>query len=324
MVNVFHSKTIDEKFLKQLRSELDKSFKNCKRVAVKMHFGELGNTKAFSSKDVKPICDLLESMGFDYFLYDSSVAYPGPRGNPTTHKLLAKAKGFKNVELGDEFIDVKGNHLTYQVCKRLADADAVLVLTHVKGHVCTGFGGAIKNLGMGALTKKTKSDIHTGGEPVFNSNCIKCGACVKMCPINGLVLKESEPHPIIKSCYGCSNCFYVCPHQAITVKTAPFDVLLADGANAAQSKFKKFYYVSMVNNIARQCDCMPIPGDVIAKDAGWLMSTDGVAIDQASHDIIAKIDGEVFLKHNKKKGLHQLDAAEKFGMGKCKHVLKEL
>jgi len=314
----------DEKFIKQLRSELEKSFKGCKRIAVKMHFGEVGNTKAFTSKDVKPIVDLLESMGFEYFLYDSSVAYPGPRGNPTTHKLLAKAKGFKNVELGDEFIDVKGKNLTYHVCKRLTDADGVLVLTHVKGHVCTGFGGAIKNLGMGALTKKTKSDIHTGGEPVFNSKCIKCGACVRMCPINGLVLKDSEPHPIIKSCYGCSNCFYVCPHKAITVKTAPFDELLADGANAAQSKFKKFYYVSMVKNISKNCDCMPIPGAIIAEDMGWLASPDGVAIDEASHDIIVKRSGEAFFKHNKKKGTHQTIAAERLGMGKRKYVLKEL
>lgn len=324
MTNIFHSKDLGNSFINQLRSELEKTFKGCKRIAVKMHFGEVGNTKAFTAKDVNPICDLLKDMGFDYFLYDSSVAYPGPRGNPTTHKLLAKAKGFKNVELGDEFIEVKGKNLTYQVAKRLADADAVLILTHVKGHPCTGFGGSIKNLGMGALTKKTKNDIHTGGEPVFNANCIKCGACVKMCPINGLVLKDSEPHPVIKRCYGCSNCFYACPHKAITVKTAPFDELLADGANAAQSKFKKFYYVSMIKNIAKNCDCMPVPGDAIAKDAGWIMGPDGVAIDEAAHDLIVAQDGEIFLKHNKKKGLHQTIAAEKLGMGKRKYVLKEL
>lgn len=324
MANVFHSKTIDEKFLKQLRSELEKSFKGCKKIAVKIHFGEVGNSKAFTSKDVEPIMNLLEEMKFDYYLYDSSVTYGGPRANPTTHKLLAKAKGFKNVETGDEFIEVKGKYLTHQVCKKLADADAVLVLTHVKGHVCTGFGGAIKNLGMGALTPKTKGDIHDGGKPLFRGDCIHCGICVKNCPIDGMKLDLSKPYPIVKRCFGCSNCAYVCPQHVISPKVASFDDLLAEGANAAQSKFKKYYYVSMVNNIAKQCDCMPVPGAIIAKDEGWLMSPDGVAIDKASYDVIIKNDGETFLKYNKKKGTEQIIAAEKLGMGKSKYVLKEL
>jgi uncharacterized protein len=324
MTNVYLSKSFDEKFTKQLRSELKTRFKDCKRIAVKIHFGEVGNTKAFSAKDVKPLMDLLDELKFDYFLYDSSITYGGPRGNPTTHKLLAKAKGFKNVELGDEYIDVKGNHLTYQVCKKLADADAVLVLTHVKGHVCTGFGGSIKNLGMGALTAKTKQDIHTGGEPLFNYKCIKCGICVKNCPIDGLKLEDNTVHPVIKRCYGCSNCAYVCPHGVITPKVASFDVLLAEGANAAQSKFKKFYYISMVKNISKNCDCMPIPGQIIAGDIGWLACPDGVAIDQASYDLIVKKSGETFLKFNKKKGTQQIEAAEKLGMGKRKYVLKKV
>ncbi|MGV8087050.1 MAG: DUF362 domain-containing protein [Candidatus Woesearchaeota archaeon] len=324
MTTIYHSLLLEEKFLAQLKKELSKYFKGCKKVAIKMHFGELGNSKAFKPSDIQPILNVLTELKIDYFLYDSSVMYGGPRSNTVTHKALAVAKGFKNVDLGDEFIEVKGKNLIYQVCKMLTDADAVLVLTHVKGHACTGFGGAIKNLGMGALSKQTKTDIHKGGEPIFNDKCIKCGACIKCCPINGLIQKDSESHPTIKTCYGCSNCFYICPHKAISVKVAPFDELLADGANSAQSKFKKYYYVSMVNNIAKDCDCMSMPGDIIAKDAGWLMSPNGVAIDQAAYDLIVKIDGQVFLKHNKKKGTRQIDDAEKLGMGSKKYVLKEL
>jgi hypothetical protein len=332
MTNVYHSNLLDTKFIGQLKSELEKDFKDCKRIAVKIHFGEVGNTKAFTSKDVGLIMKLLEEMKLDYFMYDSSVTYGGPRANPTTHKLLAKAKGFKNVETGDEYVDVKGMHMNYQVCKKLADADAVLVISHVKGHVCTGFGGAIKNLGMGALTAKSKQDIHDGGKPVFNGKCVHCGICVKNCPINGMhlplikgvVLKDDVKYPEVKRCFGCSNCAYLCPNDIITTRVAPFDVLLADGANAAQSKFKKYYYVSMVNKVAKQCDCMPMPGEIIAKDAGWLMSPDGVAIDQASHDLVVKNDGEAFLRYNKKKGTEQIVAAERLGMGKRKYYLREL
>jgi len=324
MSTIYHSNTVEQKFLNQLASELKKSFKGCKNIVVKMHFGELGNSKAFTSKDIKPITDLLASLGFNYVLYDSSVMYGGPRSNPTTHKLLAQTKGFKNVVTDDSFIDVKGKNLNYQVCKQLADADGVLILTHVKGHACSGFGGAIKNLGMGALTKETKISIHKGGEPVFSGNCVKCGACVNCCPINGLKLESGKPYPVIKSCYGCSNCSYVCANNVIHPKVAPFDVLLAEGANAAQSKFKKYYYVSAIKNVTQNCDCMPIPGKIIAKDGGWLMSSDGVGIDQASYDLIVKNNGEVFLKNNKKKGTEQILAAEKLGMGKRKYVLKEL
>jgi hypothetical protein len=324
MANVYHSNLLEDAFIGRLRSELATNFKGCKRIAVKMHFGEPGNAKAFTPKDIEPITNLLEDMNFNYFLYDSSVNYGGKRANPQSHKIYAESKGFKNVETGDESIEVKGEHLTYQVCSKLTDADAVLVLTHVKGHVCTGFGGAIKNLGMGALSPKTKGDIHDGGKPLFNGDCIHCSICVRNCPINGMVLDVNKPYPIVKTCFGCSNCAYICPQGIITTKLAPFDVLLAEGANAAQSKFKKFYYVSMVKNISKNCDCMSNSGDIIAKDAGWLMSPDGVAIDQASYDLVVKSDGEAFFKFNKKKGHHQLEAAEKLDMGKRKYVMKEL
>jgi uncharacterized protein len=324
LTKIYHSNLLDDKFLAQLKTELAHHFKDCKRIAVKMHFGELGNTKAFTPKDIKPITELLESMGFEHFLFDSSVMYGGPRANPTTHKMLAVTKGFRHVETGDEFIEVKGEHLTYQVCTKLTDADGVLVLTHVKGHVCSGFGGAIKNLGMGALTKKTKIDIHNGGMPNFSGKCVRCKECVNSCPIDGLKLEDGKEYPVIKSCYGCSDCSYACSHKVITPKNTYFDVLLAEGANAAQSKFKKHYYVSAIKNITQNCDCMPIPGEIIAEDAGWIMSPDGVAIDKAAYDLIVKKNGEVFLNNNNKIGTAQIFSAEKLGMGKKEYSLKEL
>jgi uncharacterized Fe-S center protein len=324
MGEIFYSKQVDGRFLAQLKEELSVRFKDCKKIAVKMHFGEAGNLRAFTPKDIKPITDLLESMGFEYFLFDSSVMYGGPRANPKTHRLLALAKGFRHVETGDEFVEVKGAHLTYQVCSKLSEADAVLVLSHVKGHVCAGFGGAIKNLGMGALTKKSKTDIHEGGKPVFSGVCNGCGTCVRGCPIDGLGIETDELYPVVKDCYGCSNCSYVCPQKVIHPKVAPFDVLLAEGANAAQSKFKKCYYVSAIRNITKNCDCVPLPGDFIAEDIGWIMGGDGVAADQAAYDLIIKKSGQVFLKNNKKLGVEQINAAEKIGMGKREYVLKEL
>jgi len=315
---------MDGAFLERLKGELKDNFKGCKKIAIKMHFGEPGNNTAFTPKDVAPILEILESLGMEYYLYDSSVNYGGERGSPETHKSYASSKGFTHVETGDEYVDVKGKHFTYHVCKKLTDVDAVLVLTHVKGHECSGFGGAIKNLGMGALTGQSKGDIHTGGKPVFDGDCTKCGTCVAGCPIHGMKLVDTEKYPVVMNCYGCSNCAYVCPFNVIKPKVASFDILLSEGANAAQSRFKKRYYISVIKNVTAHCDCYADAGGIIAKDSGILMSPDGVAIDQATYDVVVKDSGDVFLKQNFKKGTEHILEAEKFGMGTRKYVLKEL
>jgi len=172
MTNVYHSND-ENKFLLKLKQELRERFKDCDKIAIKLHFGEPGNKTAFKPEDIKPITDILNELDINFFLFDSLVTYSGPRNNSDSYKNFVIKKGWDKlgeIRINDEHISVKGENLTYEVCKELVDADAVLVVSHVKGHVCTGFGGAIKNLGMGALTKKTKSDIHYGGEPVFVAN----------------------------------------------------------------------------------------------------------------------------------------------------------
>ena len=310
-------------FLKHIKPVLKKEFGSCKKIAIKLHFGEPGNKTALTPEQVKPITDILDELDIGFFFYDSSVAYPGERHNPETHKRYATEKGWVElgeVVTGDSFIEKRGKHLKYEVCKELADAEGVLVLTHVKGHVCSGFGGAIKNLGMGALTPKSKQDIHDGAKPEIVAKCIQCGECVRACPINGIKL---EDEPKFVTCFGCSNCVIACPSHVLKVKLETFDELLADGATAAASTFKKAYYISLMNNITAFCDCMKDGGKIIAKDAGYLGGPDAVGIDQAAYDIITKHEGEVFLKHNKKKGTEQIRSAQKLGLGKKEYSLIE-
>ena len=206
--------------------------------------------------------------------------------------------------------------------EELAKVDGVLVVSHVKGHICSGFGGAVKNLGMGALTKKTKSEIHAGGEPVFSGECRRCKACEKACPLGTLKVDDT---PIFRTCYGCSNCVYACEYGLIKPKIAVFDKLLAEGANAAQSTFKKKYYINLVFRITTECDCEKDPGRIIGKDCGIIFGEDGVAVDKASHDLICKISGEdVFLKWNKKSGVEHIRQAEQAGMGSMKYEMEEV
>lgn len=323
MTTVFYSEKLDEKFLNKIREELRTAFKGCKKIAIKIHFGEPGNKYAFVPEDIKPITNILKDVGLDFFLFDSSVRYNSIRANPLTHKKYAIKKGWG--ELGeivtnDEFITVKAKMMDYEVCKTLADADGVLVISHVKGHVCSGFGGAIKNLGMGALTPKSKGDIHSGASPVFSGECKQCRACELACPMG--TLKVTADGPEFGLCFSCSDCIYACPEGLIKPRVAPFDYLLAEGASCAQKKFKKEYYISYLTNIVKLCDCNSDPGKLIAKDSGFLASSDIVAIDAASHDIITKKAGEdVFLKFNKKGGMEQVQEAEKLGMGSSKYNL---
>lgn len=303
--------TLTDEFLTDLKASLAKQFVGCKTIAVKIHFGEEGNSTAFTPQQVKPFTDILKELGFDFFLFDTSVAYPGPRNNPKSHKELATQKGFDKlgpIRTEDEFVSVQGKHLAYEVAKPLGDADGILVLTHVKGHVCTGFGGAIKNLGMGGVSKGSKSAIHSGGEPKEEGVCYLCGACEEACPINGIKVGKQVR---VNKCFGCSNCGYVCPTGYLQWKVAPFDNLLADAALACASTFKKSFYISVLNNVSRFCDCMRSGGKLISEDCGYLASDDLIAIDEMAHEVITQHAGEdVFLEENKKTGMEQVLAAK--------------
>ena len=324
---IYYSKEKEpgEPFLLKLKDELKNVLGSCKKIAIKIHFGEPGNDFAFNPEHIKPIIDLLKELKISYFLYDSSVAYGGERGNPESHIKYAIKKGWGKlgeIKTDDDFFLVNGRKMNYEVSKSLIEADGVLVITHFKGHVCCGFGGAIKNLGMGALTKKTKSAIHHGGEPNIIGECKKCKKCEDACPLNGIKVIDK---PEIERCYGCSNCIYACPHKILKPKLEFFDVLLAEGANAAQSKFKKTYYLSYLINITKECDCERNPKKIISDNCGYLMGEDGVSIDKAAYDILLKNNKEdVFKKYNKKSGIKQIKAAEHCGMGSSVYELINL
>ena len=175
---------------------------------------------------------------------------------------------------------------------------------------------------MGAVTKKTKVQIHDGGSVYFKGECTQCNACANSCPLNGI---EVTDKPNFKLCYGCSNCVDVCPEKSIHLNKNYFDILLAESAAVAQSKFKTQYYINIINNISRLCDCEADAKELIAQDAGFLSGKDGVAIDKASSDIILKNEkNNVFLKNNKKTGLQQIEHAESFKMGSQEYELVNL
>ncbi|MFH2028134.1 MAG: DUF362 domain-containing protein [Nanoarchaeota archaeon] len=316
----------DGNFEDVLGEELNKNFSGNK-VAVKLHMGEKGNTHYLKPDLVKKVVDVLKNLGLNPFLFDSPVMYPGGRNTVEKYYRTAREHGFSEETIGcpivisNEFVIVKTEHLDAQVCKPLSDADNLLVLSHVKGHMCSGFGGAIKNLGMGGMTIKSKSDIHEGGSPVFAKECVGCGTCVKMCPVQTISLEEGKAVFDYSGCWGCGVCINACPYDVLKPKVASFDRLISEGAYAVL-KGKKAYFVNVIKEITKLCDCAS-DSEIVLSDIGIIMGKDIVAVEKASVDMINKKAGKDLFKeiHNISPLGHIKEAAD-LGLGRMEYNLK--
>tara|TARA_Y100000310_G_C20670447_1_gene809980 strand:+ start:606 stop:1577 length:972 start_codon:yes stop_codon:yes gene_type:complete len=301
-----------QKLEEALSSELGKVFASGDKIAVKLHMGEKGNKYYLKPELVKRVISVMKKLGLKPFLFDSPVKYNSMRHTVEGYEQCAKEHGFteKNVDcdviISNEAFPVEINEVTYEVCKPLVEADGVLVLSHVKGHFCSGFGAAIKNLGMGAMTKESKGDIHEGGEPKLVGKCVLCKECAKVCPTDNVRYDEEGVHFDKSWCCGCSNCTYACKYDAIKPKVKPFDTMLAEGAYAALKNFKKSYFINVLRDIAEKCDCASDAGEVLIDDIGIVLSNNIIDIEKASHELIVEKAGKDLFKevHHKSPMVH--------------------
>lgn len=300
------------------------------KIGIKVHFGEPGNLFAFTPAFIKQTVQALQDVGLHPFLFDSPVAYNSPRNTVEGYLQVLREKGITQASMGcpviisNEGITASFNNLEYSICKHLIDTDGVLILTHVKGHTCTGFGGAIKNIGMGGMSKQTKRCIHDAGKPRYKEGCIECKECVINCPLGHIRLEGNRPYFDQNWCCGCSNCVYVCKSGCIAPQKEVFDQGLVAGVKLALDRYPRVFYVNVLMNIMRLCDCVSNPGPQLAEDIGILFGDDIVAIEKASLDLIIKDMGEdVFLKEHKKSPLVHIKIAADFGLGHLGYKLKE-
>jgi len=301
-----------------------------KQVPVKLHMGEIKNKHFPRPAFVKTVITELKQRKIQPYLLDTTVAYPGLRHSKTGYKKVARLHGFSVKKIGcPVVIDDTGitQHIEqrdYDVAEHLFHASSIFAISHVKGHIATGMGGAIKNFGMGGVTKETKKRMHHGCRPVYNKDaCTYCGVCAEVCPFNALQVKHSTWKQNLRSCFGCGVCVNLCEHKALTFQDVDLQYTLACAVKACVHE-KNVLYLNDVNRIAKSCDCDPFADPIICPDIGYLLSDDPVAVDKASLDLIHNVKEDVFLQETNIDPMKQIKYGEEIGLGSASYQLIEI
>jgi len=273
-------------------------------VAIKLHVGELGNPYYVQPFFVHDIVRRVKEAGGKPFLTDANTYYQAQRNNAYDHMVTALTNGFNMAPFivadglrGENYktIKTKGILNEIEVAGVIMKADAMIVVTHDKGHELSGFGGAIKNLGMGCTSQAGKLRQHRAVDlEIDESKCIGCGKCNEVCPMGLPEIVGKKARIISPLCMRCPFCAEACPTCAIKlVGKENLGRALASAAYGVLSTFKskKVSYVSFAKDISQYCDCLPGPGEVIMKDVGIFASDSPVSIDGA---FLKMIDYKVF------------------------------
>lgn len=315
------------------------------RVAVKMHFGEEGNTGFVRPEFARVVCDGISEKGGKAFLSDTNTLYPGKRTTCRDHRDLAHAHGFTRERTGAEVIipddSIPGEtaevHLgqrlieTAKVASLFVNADALVVVSHFKGHMLSAFGGSIKNVGMGCAMREGKLAQHCSVSPVVHEDkCIGCGACVKVCPTDAVALDNGKARVDSSKCIGCANCVGVCPTWAMFVFSESGETVqkkMAEYSLAVlQGKKGKACFVNFAVKINKECDCWSLDNPRIGPDVGILVSHDPVSVDKACFDLVFRAcDRDIFREaHPGQDGSVQLAYAQSLGLGSQDYELVEV
>lgn len=274
-----------------------------KFVAIKMHFGELGNLSYLRPNYAKAVADVVKECGGKPFLTDCNTLYPGSRKNALEHLDCANINGFNTITTGCQIIIGDGlrgtDDITVPVrngkyCKEayigraVMDADIFISLTHFKGHESTGFGGAIKNIGMGCGSRAGKMQQHNSGKPIVHDDlCRGCRRCAKECGSDAITYENGKAVINQDICKGCGRCIGACAFDAIENqnwdaneilgrKMAEYSQAVCDG--------RPTFHISLVRDISPNCDCHGENDAPILPDVGIFASFDPVALDQACVD----------------------------------------
>jgi len=286
-------------------------------VAVKVHWGERGNADFLPSFFVRQIVSVIAGGGARPFITDSNTLYRGGRHDGVANLMTAAANGFTPATVGCpiiiadglrgtdyEVVPVAGKHIKKaKIASAIAGVRSMVTISHVKGHMVFGFGGALKNLGMGCAATATKQFMHSDVRPIVNqAECTGCGTCAEQCRFQAIrmVTGPDEAAGTVaridhEACSGCGLCIVICPEEAIPIDwggdVRATQEKTAEYAAAAVAGKRETIYVNFLVSITPDCDCCHWSDAPLVPDIGYLVSTDPVAIDLASVRLVNTFDG---------------------------------
>ena len=276
-----------------------------KYVAIKMHFGEPGNLAFLRPNWAKTVADFVKERGGKPFLTDCNTLYVGGRKNGLDHLDTAMLNGFNPMTTGCQVIiadGIKGNDevevpveggeyvKNAKIGRAVMDADVFISLTHFKGHESAGFGGALKNIGMGCGSRAGKMEQHNAGKPhVVQKHCVGCELCTKICAHDAISVQDRKAAIDHSKCVGCGRCIAVCARNAITVnfdeshtnlsrKMSEYAKAVVDG--------RPCFHISLIIDVSPNCDCRAENDAAIVPNVGMFASFDPVALDMACVDAV--------------------------------------
>ncbi|QDR82926.1 DUF362 domain-containing protein [Sporomusa termitida] len=335
-----------------------------KFAAIKIHFGEPGNLAYLRPNYAKVIADLIKDLGGKVFLTDCNTLYVGRRKDALEHLDAAYENGYNPFSTGCQIIigdGLKGTDEAYvpvpggeyikeaKIGRAVMDADIVISLTHFKGHELTGFGGALKNIGMGCGSRAGKMEMHSDGKPAVRSKaCVGCGACARNCAHKAITVADGKAAIDHRQCVGCGRCIGACHFNAIVAAwDESNDVLNKKIAEYTWAVLngRPHFHISMVIDVAPFCDCHAENDLPIIPDIGMFASFDPVALDMACADMAnqapviagsylaeqlknknsnAAGDDHFHAAHPETNWLVCVDYAEKIGLGRKAYELIEV
>jgi len=314
-------------------------------VAVKAHFGESGNTTYINPAFVKAAVDKLKQAGCKPFLTETSTLYKGSRMNAVDHIALANAHGFGFEAMGAPIImvdgllgdaeaevEISGKHFKrVNVAREVPKLHGLVILSHLTAHPGTGFGAAIKNLGMGLASRKGKHKQHSVVSPaVRRDKCTACGTCLEWCPQDAISMVDGKAYIDRALCIGCGECISVCVYEAIPFdedrESVPLQEMMAEhAAGVVKAAGGNLFYFNFMVNITKNCDCEE-GGRILSSDIGIVAGSDLVAVEMATCDLFKKRNGTSIeaVSWPKLNGLVQIEHAQRLGLGSMRYELVEV
>ena len=276
-----------------------------KYAAVKIHFGEYGNLAFLRPNYARVVADYVKELGGKPFLTDCNTLYVGSRKNALDHLETAYVNGFSPYQTGchvliadglkgtdETLVPVNGEYVKEaKIGSAIMDADVFISLTHFKGHETAGFGGTIKNIGMGCGSRAGKMEQHCEGKPsVATEACIGCGACGRICAHGAPVITDHKAKIDHDKCVGCGRCIGACPMDAVK---PPADGSSMEALNKKMAEYawailhgRPHFHISLIVDVSPYCDCHAENDAPVVPNIGMLASFDPVALDQACADLV--------------------------------------